>query len=120
MHEFQLMRQVVNQVEKVRQGHPGTMLSLIRLEISRHSHLASHTAEEVQNTFLLAAQGTPAQNAMLEIRILPSKGRCGACEHNFECGPEVSACPHCFSEIILWEDQPELVVKGIELLEKLK
>jgi hydrogenase nickel incorporation protein HypA/HybF len=117
MHELQLMRQVVNTVEIVCQSHPGTTLSLIRLDISSHSHLAGHTSEELRTTFLLAAQGTSVHQARLEIRVLPAKGTCQSCGHFFECGPETSACPHCSSEIILWEDQPELVLKDIELLE---
>lgn len=117
MHELQLMRQMVTRVEEACQSQPGTHLSLIRLEISSHSHLASHTSEDLQTTFRLAAQGTPAHQATLEIRILPVKGTCRSCGHTTDRGPETFACSHCSSGNVLWEDQPELVLKEIELLE---
>ncbi|MEO8327177.1 MAG: hydrogenase maturation nickel metallochaperone HypA [Nitrospirota bacterium] len=117
MHELQLMRQVVSRVEEVCQSQPGTHASLIRLEISGHSHLAIHTAMELQATFQLAAQGTLAQHATLDIRILPAKGTCRSCGHTTDRGPETCACAHCSSGNVLWDDLPELVLKDIELLE---
>ncbi len=117
MHELQLMRQMVSRVTEVCQSHPGTHLTLIRLEISSHSHLASHTSAELQNTFRLAAQGTPAHPATLDIRILPANGTCQSCGQTTKRGPETLICPHCSSGNILWEHQPELVLKEIELLE---
>ena len=117
MHELQLMRQIVSRVEDICQSHPGTRLSLIRLEISSHSHLTSHTSEELQATFRLAAQGTPAHDATLDIRILPVKGTCQSCGQTTDRGPETLACSHCESGNVFWKDQPELVLKEIELLE---
>jgi len=117
MHELQLMRQMVSRVEEVCQSQPGTYLSLIRLEISSHSHLASHTSEELQTTFRLAAQGTPAHDATLDIRIMTAKGACRSCGNTTHRGPETFACPHCSSGDVSWEDLPELVLKEIELLE---
>jgi hydrogenase nickel incorporation protein HypA/HybF len=117
MHELQLMRQVVSKVEEICQRQPGTILSTIRLDIGGHSHLASHTSMELQATFQLAAQGTLAHHATLDIRILPVKATCRACGRTFAREPETLVCPHCSSGNVLWEDQPELVLKDIELLE---
>lgn len=47
MHELQLLKEVVRQVEERCRTQPENSLSLIRLEIGSHSHLASHTAEEL-------------------------------------------------------------------------
>lgn len=118
MHELQLMRQVVDRAEAICQNHPGTSLSLIRLTISSHSRLASHTPEELQGTFRLATEGTPAYHATLDIQILPAKGTCQSCGQTTERGPEMLDCSHCSSSNVLWEDQPELVLKEIELLEE--
>jgi Zn finger protein HypA/HybF involved in hydrogenase expression len=117
MHELQLMRQVVSKVHEVCQTRPGTHLSLIRLEISSHSHMAGHTPEELQATFRLAAQKTPIQHATLDIRILPSHGTCRTCRRLTERGPETLVCAHCSSEHVSWDDPPELVVKDLVLLE---
>jgi Zn finger protein HypA/HybF involved in hydrogenase expression len=120
MHELQLMRQIVSRVTEVCQSHPETHLILIRLEISSHSHLASHTLQELQTTFHLAALGTPASDATLDIRILSAKGTCRSCGYTTDRGPETFACPHCSSGNVLWEDLPELVLKDIQLLDPTK
>ncbi len=117
MHELQLLQQVVKKVEQLCQTRPGTSLSLIRLEIDSHSHLASHTAKELQATFHFAAQGTPVDSADLDIQIRVSTGTCQSCEAVFDRAPETYGCPHCFSGNIAWEDRPELIIKEIEFEE---
>ncbi len=117
MHELQLLRQVVKQVEQLCQTRPGANLSRIRLEIDSHSHLSSHTAEELQATFHFAAQGTPVDSAELDIRVRVSTGTCQSCEAIFDRTQETYGCPHCFSGDIAWEDHPELIIKDIEFVE---
>lgn len=118
MHELQLLQQVVKQVEQLCQTRPGTDLSLIRLEIGSHSHLASHTSDELQATFHFAAQGTPVDSADLDIHVRVSTGTCQSCRAVFDRAPETYGCPHCFSGDIAWEDHPELIIKGVEFLER--
>ncbi|MEX2492246.1 MAG: hydrogenase maturation nickel metallochaperone HypA [Nitrospirales bacterium] len=118
MHELQLLQQVVKQVEQLCQTRPGTNLSLIRLEIDSHSHLASHTAEELQATFHFAAQGTAVNSADLDIHVRVSTGTCQSCKAVFDRAPETYGCPHCFSGDIAWEDHPELLIKDIEFEER--
>lgn len=117
MHELQLLQQVVNKVEQLCQTRRGTSLSLIRLEIDSHSHLATHTAEELQATFHFAAQGTPVDSADLDIHIRISTGTCQSCKATFDRAPETYGCPHCFSGDVAWEDYPELIIKDIEFVE---
>lgn len=116
MHELQLLQQVVEHVEQLCQTRPGTRLSLIRLEIGSHSHLANHTAEELQATFQFAAQGTAVDSADLDIHVRSSTGTCQACGRVFDRTPETYGCPDCFSGDIAWEDHPELVIKDIEFV----
>ena len=117
MHELQLLQQVVKKVEQLCQTRPGASLSLIRLEIDSHSHLASHTAEELQATFHFAAKGTPVDSAELDIHIRVSTGTCQSCEAIFDRAPETYGCPHCFSGNIAWGNHPELIIKDIEFQE---
>lgn len=117
MHELQLLKEVVRQVEERCQTRPGNSLSLIRLEIDSHSHLASHTAEELQATFHFAAQGTAVDTADLDIHVRVSTGTCQSCEAVFDRAPETYGCPHCFSGDIAWEDHPELIITDIEFVE---
>jgi Zn finger protein HypA/HybF involved in hydrogenase expression len=118
MHELQLLKEVVRQVEEQCQTRPGNSLSLIRLEIDSHSHLASHTLEELQATFHFAAQGTLVHSADLDIHVRVSTGTCQSCKTVFHRAPETYGCPHCFSGDIAWEDQPELIIKDIEFVER--
>jgi Zn finger protein HypA/HybF involved in hydrogenase expression len=117
MHELQLLKEVVKQVEPLCQTQSENSLSLIRLEIDSHSHLASHTAEELQATFHFAAQGTAVDSADLDIHIRVSTGTCQSCEAVFDRAPETYGCPHCFSGDIAWEDHPELIITDIEFVE---
>ena len=118
MHELQLLQQVVKHIEELCQKHPRADLSLIRLEIASHSHLASHTPEELQATFHFAAQGTPVDCADLDIHVRESTGRCNACSTVFDRAPEIYGCPHCFSGDIAWENHPELLIKNLEFVER--
>jgi len=117
MHELQLLKEVVRQVEERCQTRPGNSLSLIRLEIDSHSHLASHSAKELQATFHFAAQGTAVDSADLDIHVRVSTGTCQSCLAVFDRAPETYGCPHCFSGDIAWEDHPELLITGIEFVE---
>ncbi len=62
MHEFKLMRQVVQMVEEATLKQPGSVPRLIRLQLSNHSHLADHSVDELQTTFQMAAHGGPRYN----------------------------------------------------------
>ncbi len=117
MHELQLLRQVVKQVEEHCQAQPRSNLARIRLEIDSHSHLASHTPEELRATFHFAAQGTPVDSADLDIHVRVSSGTCQSCGAVFDRTPETYGCPQCFSVNIAWEDHPELIIKDIEFEE---
>lgn len=117
MHELQLLQQVVRTVEARCSSHTGTRLSHIRLQIGSHSHLASHTPEELQATFQFAAKGTQAESAQLHVDIRRATGTCRTCHAVFERGPQTYGCPECLSGDIEWEAQPELIIADIEFLE---
>ena len=117
MHELQLLQQVVKMVEARCPSAPGICLSRIRLNIGSHSHLASHTPEEIQATFQFAAKGTRAESAQLNIDIRRATGTCRSCHAGFDRGPQTYGCPECLSGEIEWEEQPELIITDIEFLE---
>ncbi|MGD9851162.1 MAG: hydrogenase maturation nickel metallochaperone HypA [Nitrospirales bacterium] len=117
MHELQLLQQVVKTVEAHCPSHPDSQLSLIRLNIGSHSHLAGHTQEELQATFQFAARGTRVESARLKIDIQKSTGTCQSCHAVFDRGPETYGCPECLSGDIEWRNQPELIITDIEFLE---
>jgi Zn finger protein HypA/HybF involved in hydrogenase expression len=118
MHELQLLQQVVRIVEERCRIFADTPLSRIRVDIGSHSHLASHSPEELQATFRFAAKGTRVESAALDVHIKTSTGTCQLCYTVFDRGPEIYGCPQCYSGNISWNDHPELVITDIEFIER--
>ena len=74
MHEFHLMAQVVKAVENKLRGEPKAKLTLVRLKIQVSSHLLAQDPSTLHAAFALAAQGTKAEGATLEIiPVLPDQ-----------------------------------------------
>ena len=78
MHELQMMKKIVRMVEDVCDHQHTGVPSLVRLQISSHSHLAEHTPQELETTFHLAATGTPVQEAKLDVVTIMAKGNAKA------------------------------------------
>ena len=114
MHELQLMQQVVRMVENVSQDQDNGKPAIVRLAISSHSHMAAHTSEELQTTFQMAAFGTIAQEARLEVMRIANKGICQVCDEPVERDQDTFTCPTCGMANILWEDQPEVLVQEVD------
>lgn len=113
------MQQVVRLVNEVCRnqdhGHPG----IIRLQIRAHSHLAEHTLAELQTTFQMAAYGTPAHAAQLEIITVLSQGVCQGCGEHIEQQNETMTCPVCETLDVFWDETPEVLLKEVEWIEEL-
>lgn len=114
MHELQLMRQVVQQVEEVCRGIPGAQPTVITLQVNHHSHMAGHQPDELQATFQLAAKGTVAEHARLSVHLAPLMGQCLTCGVTVESSYEAKSCPHCQTEDVLWEQGPEILIQDVE------
>ncbi|MBM4125889.1 MAG: hydrogenase maturation nickel metallochaperone HypA [Nitrospira sp.] len=67
MHEFHLMGQVVKAVEERLRSEPKAKPVLVRLKIQASSHLLAQDPSSLTTAFALAAQGTTAESAKLEI-----------------------------------------------------
>lgn len=112
MHEFHLMTQVVKTVEAELDGTTNTKPSVVRLKVSVLSHLLTHDQATIQTTFGLAARGTRAEGATLEIIPVPGEAWCPECKSGTvvrglddsctACGGPVMADP-CASEVVLHE-----------------
>ena len=112
------MQQIVRLVDGVshqqKQGHP----RIVRLEISLLSHLAQHTPVELQATFQMAAKGTAAEHAQLEVITVPTHGICQTCDECIERDIDTLNCPTCGTCDVLWGNTPEVIVKEIEWVEE--
>ena len=118
MHELQLLQQVVRIVDKQCRQFPDHELSMIHLTIGSHSHLASHSLEELQDTFQFASKGTSLESATLKIHTHVTHGTCQSCHTSLTYLSDALSCSQCGSVDISWDAHPELVITGLEFLER--
>ena len=110
MHELHLMKQVVKTVEAAWDGTNHSRLSIVRLKVSALSHLLTHDHETLQTTFGLAARGTRAEGAVLEIIPVPGEAWCPACARNTVITGLDHTCSICGGPVIVGPDEPEVVL----------
>lgn len=118
MHELQMMQTVVRMVEDTCRDQANGLPSLVRLQISSHSHLAEHTPQELETTFHLAATGTQVQDAKLDVVTIMARGKCQGCGMTVDRTGHTVVCPKCKSGKIIWEDLPEVLLKEVEWVEE--
>jgi len=95
MHELHFMARVVKAVE-TKLGETGDgKLSAVRLKVSALSHLLSHDQSALQAAFMLAARGTKAEGATLEIICAPSDAWCPQCRRDISVTQSGEACSVC-------------------------
>lgn len=117
MHEFHLMTQVVKVVEIQLQETADVRLSAVRLKVNRLSHLLTHDHASLQTAFALAARGTKAEGATLEIIPVPGDAWCPRC-HRVTLVTEVDdACSVCGEPMVGDPAQPEAVVHELVVQE---
>ena len=112
------MRQIVRMVENACRDKSGSVPAIVRLQISSHSHLANHKQQELETIFRLAAQGMRAQGSKLEIIAITAKGTCQDCGKTIDRTSDILTCPKCESGNLMWEDQPEVLLKEIECVQE--
>lgn len=110
MHEFHLMTQVVKVVEIQLQETRDARLSVVRLKVKRLSHLLTHDHASLQTAFALAARGTRAEGAALEIIPVSGDAWCSRCNRVTLVTEVDDACSICGEPMIGDPAQPEAVV----------
>lgn len=110
MHEFHLMTQVVKVVGEKLNGTGSARLSAVRLKVSALSHLLTHEHSALQMAFELAARGTKAEGAALEIIPVPGSAWCPGCNRETAVAGPDDACPACGGSMIVGPGEREVVV----------
>lgn len=110
------MAQLVKMIEASLEKTPEAVPRRVRLRISALSHLLAHDREELQTAFALAAHGTKAAGAELEIQRVLVTGRCRACGCSTNVSEIVAPCPSCGSALDI-EEVPELVLHEMVVAE---
>jgi hydrogenase nickel incorporation protein HypA/HybF len=117
MHELHLMTQVVKAVETRLDETRGAKLSAVRLKVSALSHLFTHGGSTLQTTFMLAARGTKAEGATLEIIAVPGDAWCPRCRRDVEVTGPDDVCSTCGGPIVAGTADPEVVLHELVIQE---
>lgn len=104
------MTEVVKAVEAGLQGVAQAKSLVVRVKIRASSHLLERDASALHTVFALAAQGTRAEGATLEIIPVPGNAWCPRCKMDLAATGVESVCPTCEGSILSGPDAPEMVV----------
>jgi len=109
MHEMALAEGILAVVLDVAGEEP---VRRVRLRVGKLQHVVP---DSLQFCFQLAAQDTPAAEAMLELEEVPARLRCRRCgvESAYEAPPPL--CQHCGAVEIDFLTGEEVLVDAIEL-----
>lgn len=106
MHELSIAQALVEQIEAHARAHAARGVGRV---VVRVGVLSGVEANLLATAFPLAAAGSLAESAELVLESLPARGRCPACNAEFEAPANRLVCPHCGE----WRTE---LVAGDELL----
>ena len=117
MHELHLMTQVVKAVETELGEIRGGKLAAVLLKVSAASHLLAHDQSALQTAFTLAARGTKAEGATLEIISVPGDAWCPQCRQGVSVTQSQEACSICGGLLVVGSMEPEAVIHELVVKE---
>lgn len=110
MHELAITRSVISIVESEAKKRGFQRTVAIRLAVGEVSGFLPDCLREF---FPIAAAGTAAEGAALEIKTLPAQIKCLDC--GYEGAPEGAECPRCGGDGITLVAGREFYVESIEV-----
>ncbi|MEV7807119.1 hydrogenase maturation nickel metallochaperone HypA [Microbispora sp. NPDC088329] len=109
MHEFGIAEAVVDAVERRADGRR------VRRARVRAGALLRITPQALDQAFCLAATGTVAEGAALDLVIEPVRLVCRGCGHSAQCADPLAICGLCGGIDIDLEGGDSLVLESIQL-----
>lgn len=92
MHELAIAESLVKILENEAQSGEFARVTRVRLDIGA---LSTVVPESLSFCFEVAAKDTRAENAVLEITIIPATATCRTCGKTFEITEYATPCPSC-------------------------
>lgn len=92
MHEGSLTQDLFDHVLTHAREAGARRVTRVRVTIGA---LSDATPDSIQFYWDTMAPGTIAEGALLEFDTAPARGRCPACNAEFEVGDRYAACPQC-------------------------
>ncbi|NCS66424.1 MAG: hydrogenase maturation nickel metallochaperone HypA [Hydrogenophilales bacterium CG03_land_8_20_14_0_80_62_28] len=112
MHELSVAQALVEQVEDLASQHGATGVYLIRVRIGP---LAGIEPELLAVAFPLAAAGTRAEQARLDLVMAPVRVRCQTCSAEGEAQPNNLVCGACGDWRTRIVSGDEMILETVEL-----
>lgn len=107
------MRQVVKAVEAGLQGTAESRPVVVRLKIRASSHLLTQDRTALHTAFGLAAQGTRAEGAKLEVIPVSDDAWCPHCKTETSVRTADNVCEACGGPIVWAQAAPEVIVHEV-------
>ncbi|MBN2008742.1 hydrogenase maturation nickel metallochaperone HypA [candidate division KSB1 bacterium] len=111
MHELSIIQSVVDIILNEMPKHGLTSISRIVLRVGAMRQVVP---DSLQFAFECVQQGTPLENALLEIEHVPVNGRCATCHHDVAMQHWLDVCPLCKSGNLEIVSGKELQIKELE------
>jgi hydrogenase nickel incorporation protein HypA/HybF len=109
MHEFGLCEPIVAAVERRAAGRP---VARVRVRVGALHRVAGPSMDQA---FALAAEGTVADGAEMDLVIVPLSVSCRACGHTGASDDPLTLCPACGSADIELSGGDDLLLESIQL-----
>ncbi len=111
MHEMTIAVNIVDIALQTARAADAQKINTVTVEVGA---LSGVEPEALEFCFSEACRGTAAQNAKLELILIPAKAHCSHCGNTFETNHFLNLCPQCGQEVIASGGQ-ELKVKTINV-----
>ncbi len=108
MHEMSYCEGVLEAVERRAAGRPVARVGV------RIGAVHRVVADAFEQSFQIAAVGSPAEGATTEVVVVPVRGHCMDCRHDFESADPAPACPQCGSLDVATEGGDEVILEWLQ------
>lgn len=111
MHEVSIAQAIVRSVCDALAENGRSRARKIEVQIGRFTAVVP---EVLHFSFQWVAQGTPCENAVLEMEDIPLRFRCEDCQSEFALEEVNLICPNCLSRRLRLLSGRELLIKSVE------
>ena len=92
MHEFSLAIEVINLAQREAERNRAETIQEITIEVG---DLSGVEADAFQSALELLVKESKLENSLIKIIRTSGKGKCNACNHEFEMSFRTATCPIC-------------------------
>lgn len=112
MHELSICESIVNTLKSQAEAHQFSRVLTLRLDIGQ---FAGVEVESLRFCFPVVALGTLAEDAKLEINLIPGRGWCERCQSATEMQARYSSCLNCGNHGLTLSAGDEMRIAEVEV-----